>query len=78
MEIQRVFFSGSGILTCALENCQDAFGHLPGEEDVENFFQFSQDVLLQAGKTRAGKQKGLLLPDELTSSFFGFGKPAFY
>lgn len=40
LEIQRVFFSWSGTLACGLENCQDAFGHLPGEEDVESFFQF--------------------------------------
>lgn len=34
--------------------------------------QSSQDVLLEAGKTRAGKQKGPLLPDGLTIPLLHF------
>lgn len=73
LEIQKFFsFIRSGILGCGLENCRDPFGHLPGEEDVESSLQSSQDVLLEAGKTRASKQNRPLLPDELTIPLLHF------
>lgn len=58
MEIKSwVFFSGSRISVCGLENCQEDFRHLPGEEEVEGSLWSPQDVLLKGGMTRAGKQK---------------------